>query len=62
MEGRIMAIADVYDALVSERSYKMPFAHDQAVEIIKNDSGKHFDPNIINVFLDISSSFLEVSR
>jgi putative two-component system response regulator len=54
-----MAIADVYDALVSARSYKMPFAHDQAVEIIKNDSGKHFDPQIVRVFIDINPSFLE---
>jgi len=60
LEGRIMAIADVYDALVSERSYKMPFAHDEAVEIIRNDSGKHFDPQIVSVFLDISALFLEV--
>jgi len=60
LEGRIMAIADVYDALASERSYKMPFAHSEAVKIINNDSGKHFDPQIVNVFLNINSSFLGV--
>jgi len=41
LEGRIMAIADVYDALVSERPYKKPFTHEQAVDIIKQGSGTH---------------------
>ena len=57
LEGRIMAIADVYDALVSERPYKKPFSHEQAVEIIENDSGAHFDPRIVNAFLSISEDF-----
>jgi len=49
--GRIMAIADVYDALVSERPYKIAFTHEEAVEIIADGSGKHFDPELVNVFL-----------
>jgi putative two-component system response regulator len=57
IEGRIMAIADVYDALVSERPYKKPFSHEQAVEIIKNDSGKHFDPKIVEAFLNVEEEF-----
>ena len=58
LEGRIMAIADVYDALVSERPYKKPFTHEQAVEIIKKDSGTHFDPKIVEVFLNVAEDFL----
>ena len=57
LEGRIMAIADVYDALVSERPYKKPFTHEQAVEIIKENSGAHFDPNIAEMFLSIEEIF-----
>ncbi|MCL2187467.1 MAG: response regulator [Defluviitaleaceae bacterium] len=55
--GRIMAIADVYDALVSERPYKKPFTHEQAVEIIKKDSGWHFDPTLVELFLDVADQF-----
>ena len=54
LEGRIMAIADVYDALVSERPYKRPFTHEEAVEIIKRDSGTHFDPKMVEAFLVVS--------
>ena len=57
LEGRIMAIADVYDALVSERPYKKPFTHEQAADIIKKDSGTHFDPTIVEAFLNIESQF-----
>jgi putative two-component system response regulator len=48
--GRIMAIVDVYDALVSERPYKKPFPSDVAVNIIMQESGKHFDPGIAEIF------------
>jgi putative two-component system response regulator len=57
LEGRIMAVADVYDALVSERPYKKPFTHEQAVEIISKDSGTHFDPKIVETFLNIAEDF-----
>jgi len=57
LEGRIMAVADVYDALVTERPYKKPFTHEQAVEIIKNDSGTHFDPKIVEAFLNVADDF-----
>ncbi|MCL1993442.1 MAG: response regulator [Spirochaetes bacterium] len=59
LEGRIMAVADVYDALVSERPYKKPMPHEKAVEIIKNDSGTHFDPKIVDAFLNVSENFRE---
>ena len=57
LEGRIMAIADVYDALVSERPYKKAFTHDQSVEIIEKDSGTHFDPKIVEAFLNVADDF-----
>jgi len=57
LEGRIMAIADVYDALVSERPYRERLTHEQAVEIIKKDSGTHFDPKIVEAFLNVADSF-----
>jgi putative two-component system response regulator len=59
LEARIMAIADVYDALVSERPYKKPLTHEQAIEIIKKDSGTHFDPIIVDAFLKVANDFVE---
>ncbi|MDR1837448.1 MAG: response regulator [Treponema sp.] len=57
LQGRIMAVVDVYDALISDRSYKSGFTHEKAVEIIKESSGSHFDPKIVDVFLDVSDLF-----
>ncbi|MDR0882221.1 MAG: response regulator [Candidatus Adiutrix sp.] len=57
LEGRIMAVADVYDALTSERPYKQAFPHEEAVEIIKNDSGEVFDPLLAEVFLEVEDEF-----
>ena len=57
LEGRLMAIADVYDALVSERPYKVPFSHEEALEIINDDSGKYFDPIIVKTFLSVADNF-----
>ena len=51
IEARIMAFADVFDALVSKRCYKDSFTFDKAFEIIKNDLGNHFDPELGPVFL-----------
>jgi putative two-component system response regulator len=60
--GRIMAIADVYDALVSKRPYKKPFADNEAVSIIMDGSGTQFDPLIANVFFEVSGRFNAVRR
>ncbi|MCL2217219.1 MAG: response regulator [Defluviitaleaceae bacterium] len=60
IQGRIMAIADVYDALISERPYKPSYSHERAVEIIVKDSGKRFDPNITEVFLEVCEHFKDV--
>ncbi|MCL2175048.1 MAG: two-component system response regulator, partial [Treponema sp.] len=52
-QGRLMAIIDVYDALVSERPYKKAFTHEEAMDIITKDADKHFDPIITEVFLNV---------
>lgn len=46
-----MAVADVFDALVSRRSYKEPFPFDKAMDIIKEESGTHFDPLVVDAFV-----------
>jgi putative two-component system response regulator len=53
LQGRIVAIIDVYDALISERPYKKPFTREEAANIIQAESGKHFDPSIVDVFMEI---------
>ena len=55
LEGRIMAVVDVYDALISARPYKPPLSHDDAMGIIVEGSGSHFDPDIVRVFEGASS-------
>jgi len=62
LEGRIMAIVDVYDALVSERPYKKALPYEEAENIIMSESGKHFDPKIANVFFDIKDKFKEAHQ
>jgi len=53
LAARITALADVYDALASRRSYKDPWTDEKILEIIKQDSGTHFDPEIVDCFLEI---------
>jgi putative two-component system response regulator len=55
--GRVMAIADVYDALVSERSYKKPLSHEEAVTIILSGRGTQFDPNLCDLFITLADQF-----
>lgn len=57
LSARITAIADVYDALRMKRSYKEAFSHQKAIDIITGDSGTHFDPTLVKVFLSISDAF-----
>ena len=58
LSARIMAIADVYDALISERCYKKAYPVSEAVEIIRSESGHHFDPQLVRVFLNHQDEFL----
>ncbi len=60
--GRIMAVVDVYDALVSKRVYKPAFPHATAVSMIKESLGIHFDPDIVEAFLDTSDQIHEVAK
>jgi len=59
--GRIMALADVYDALISKRVYKAPMPHEIAVKIIKEGRGTHFDPQLVDLFLEISEEFRTIA-
>ena len=59
LQGRLMAIFDVYDALVNDRPYKKAFSHEESVEIIKNGREKHFDPRLIDIFLQHKDEFRE---
>jgi len=59
--GRLMAIADVYDALVSERPYKEAFTHREAVRIILAGRGTQFDPVLVDLFLSVSNEFYAIA-
>lgn len=52
LSARIMAVADVFDALITKRCYKEAYSYEQAFEIIQRSSGTHFDPVLVEVFLD----------
>jgi len=61
LQGRLMAIADVYDALVSDRPYRAAMTHEKAVDILVKDKGIHFDPVLIEIFLSVSAEFEKLS-
>lgn len=61
LSARLMALADVYDALICRRIYKEPMPHDQAVEIIKQGSGSHFDPTLVKHFEEIQNEFISIA-
>ena len=52
-----MAVADVYDALISKRCYKDAYTSEEAFRIIEEESGTHFDPNLVRVFLHHKKEF-----
>ena len=62
LEARIMAVADVFDALISKRCYKDAISLDEAFEIIEESKGEHFDPQIAQVFLDLRPEIEEYLR
>ncbi len=61
LSARLMALADVYDALISRRVYKKPISHTEAVQIIKGEAGKHFDPVVVAAFLALAERFHEIA-
>ena len=62
LAARIVAIADVYDALAFKRVYKAALPHEKCVDIIRTGAGDHFDPKLVNVFLEIQMQFREIAR
>lgn len=61
ISARLMAVADVYDALISRRVYKEGMSHAQAVEIIARGSGQHFDPDIVTAFMQLQDEFQAIA-
>jgi len=61
LTGRLMALADVYDALISKRIYKPAFSHEKAVRIIVSEKGRHFDPELVEVFLSCEGQLHEIA-
>ncbi|MGL5981861.1 MAG: HD domain-containing phosphohydrolase [Cetobacterium sp.] len=62
LEARIVALSDVYDALRQKRVYKDGLSHEEAVSIIKSESGEHFDPAIVKVFLEFNLEFDKIFK
>lgn len=60
--GRIMALADVYDALTTKRVYKEAFSHEKARSIILDEENKHFDPDIVSAFVEHEDKFIAIRR
>jgi response regulator RpfG family c-di-GMP phosphodiesterase len=61
LSGRLMALADVYDALISKRVYKPAFSHEKAKSIIIEGSGSHFDPAVVAAFQAVEASFVDIA-
>lgn len=61
LSARIVAVADVYDALTSQRPYKSAWSHEDAVNEIKKERGQHFDPEVVDAFLTLADNFQEIS-
>jgi putative two-component system response regulator len=59
--GRVMAVADTYDTLTSDRPYKRALSHADAVEVMREETGRHFDPHMINILEDVFPHFEEIA-
>jgi len=62
LSARLMAVADVYDALISRRVYKPAFSHEEAIGIMRKGHGTHFDPDILDAFLEITEEFRQIAN
>ena len=62
LSARIMAVADVFDALVSKRSYKEPFPFEKAMDIIKEGAGTQFDPEIAKIFIESEAEVRKITE
>ena len=61
LSGRLMAVADVYDALISKRVYKTPIAHSESVNIIISGKGTAFDPDVVDAFISLQEEFRQIA-
>jgi putative two-component system response regulator len=61
LSARLMAVADVYDALISPRLYRPAFTHETAVELIRQGSGEHFDPDVVGAMLAVEEKFKTIA-
>ena len=61
LSARLMAVADVYDALISARTYRPAFTHETAVELIRQGRGEHFDPDVVDAMLAIEDQFMAIA-
>ena len=62
LAGRLMALADVYDALISKRIYKRGFSHEEVRQMLIEESGSHFDPDVVAAFLAREADFLQIAK
>lgn len=61
ISGRLMALADSYDALISKRVYKSQVPHEKAVQIITEEKGSHFDPDVVDAFMEVKEKFRQIA-
>ena len=62
VSARLMALADVYDALISERDYAPTYGHQEAINIVRESKGTHFDPDIVDAFLAVTDQFDAIAK
>ena len=62
IDARIVAVADVFDALTSDRIYKKAWTIEKSVSLIKEESGKHFDPKVVNCFLQVLPDLVKIKE
>ncbi|MGD9817523.1 MAG: response regulator [Desulfomonilaceae bacterium] len=62
LSARIVAVCDVYDALTTERRYKPAYTHEEASSFVEKESGRHFDPDIIQTFTEIKAEFAKIAK
>ena len=61
LSARLMAVADVYDALISKRVYKPAFTHQQALDVMRKGRGTHVDPDVLDAFFEIEAEFAAIA-
>lgn len=62
LSARLMAVADVYDALISRRVYKPPYPHEEAIKMILAEKGRHFDPDVIDALQGVADQFAQIAQ